>query len=320
MAYRIALIHNAKFPVAHYGGTERVLWWLAKGLSELGHSVVLLAAPGSFCPFAETPPCNFPSKETELPPADIYHYFNTPEQEPQFPYLVTIGGNAKSQERFLPNTVFVSRNHAERHGASAFVYNGVDPDDYLFSNQKMEELLFLAKASWNVKNVKGAISVARKTGLELQVVGGSRKWLPRWRGVYWRGFLGGKEKAQVITRAKGLIFPVLWDEPFGIAVVEALVSGVPVLATPFGSLKELIPSTVGQLCTTYREFTEGVSRLGSFKSEECREWALSKFHYLQMTKNYLTVYEKVLSGEKLHPQPIEMPVLKPFKLFELPEH
>jgi len=293
MAYTIALIHPAQYPVTKYGGTERVVWWLAKGLNELGHQVKLVALPGSKCPFAEIVP-SIPSS------ADLLHFFNTPSQEPEKPYLVTIEGNGKPGEEFFRNTVFVSQNHAERHGSQCFVYNGLDPADYIFAEKKDESLLFLAKASWRVKNVKGAIQVSRKTGRELNVLGGNRWWLPSWRGVHWRGMLGGREKSIFLSRAQALLFPVLWHEPFGIAVTEALISGTPVLATPFGSLKELVHPEVGRVCSSYREFIESVSDLQGFSPTRCRDWALSQFHYLEMTRKYLNYYEMVLGGKSLN--------------------
>ncbi|NBX75415.1 MAG: glycosyltransferase [Proteobacteria bacterium] len=295
MAYSISLIHEARFPVQKYGGTERVVWWLAKGLSELGHQVNLICLPGSSCSFGRVYDLREPR-----PQADITHFFNTPSQEPDQPYLVTIEGNAKAGEVFLPNTVFVSHNHAQRNGSEVFVYNGLDPDEYFFSSEKSRELLFLAKASWAVKNVKGAIQIARRAGKKLNVVGGSRWWCPVWRGIHWRGMLGGTEKARWISRSEGLLFPVLWNEPFGIAVTEALVSGTPVLATPFGSLKELIDPQVGRICHNYGEFISAAKNLGEFKPKDCRDWALSRFHYREMAKSYLKKYETVLSGKKLN--------------------
>jgi len=296
MAYSISLIHEARFPVQKYGGTERVVWWLAKGLSELGHQINLICLPGSMCPFGRV----YDLQEAR-PAADITHYFNTPSQEPVTPYLVTIGGNAKPGENFLRNTVFVSHNHALRHGSEAFVYNGLDPDEYFFREEKNGELLFLAKASWAVKNVKGAIQISRRAGKKLNVVGGSRWWCPSWGGIHWRGMLGGIEKASWIAQSEGLLFPVLWHEPFGIAVTEALVSGTPVLATPFGSLKELVAPDVGQICNNYDDFVRAAKNLRSFKAKDCRDWAMSKFHYREMAKHYLQKYELVLSGKKLNP-------------------
>lgn len=303
---RIALVHDVTLPVAHYGGTERIVWWLAKALHEAGHEVLLVCRPGSQCPFATVVAADFSQPiPPQVPAADVYHYFNTPPAEPEAPHVVTIQGNGKLGETFLANTSFISRNHAERHGATCFVYNALDPDDYVYRAAKEPYLLFLAKASWRVKNVKGTIRIARRARRPLRIVGGSSPLKPLWKlgRIHWEGMLGGERKAKLVAGASGLVFPVLWHEPFGIAVIEALVSGTPVLASPHGSLPELVPPEVGLICRTEAEFVEGVARLGTFRPEDCRDWVLERFHYRRMARDYEALYEKVLSGETLNPRP-----------------
>lgn len=300
MALKIALVHDAVLPVTDYGGTERVIGWLLKGLNELGVELVLVAKPGSRSDFAEVVEHSGPFPPENLPPCDLIHFFNTPKQELAKPYLVSIHGNGKPGEVFLPNTSFISRNHAERHAADAFVYNGLDPSDYRFEKNKSDYLLFLAKASWKVKNVQGAIRIARKSGTPLRIVGGSRWWLPHWRGIHWEGMLGGPRKQELLAHSRGLLFPVLWHEPFGLAVVEAMLSGTPVLASRWGSLPELVGEEAGALCDSEEEFVSSVGRLGEFSAERCRDWALSKFHYRLMAKGYFALYEKILRGEKIN--------------------
>lgn len=303
MALSVAIIHNAKLPVAGYGGTERFVWWLAKGLGELGIEVTLACAPGSQCPFAAIATPDFSqSVESQLSGIDVFHHFAPPAHPPSRPYLVTVGGNGREGETYLPNTVFVSRNHAERHLAECFVHVGVDPEDYAYRDSKQDYLLFLAKAAWRVKNVRGAIRFARRSGSPLRIVGGSRWWLPSFRGVTWEGTLGGPEKAEKIARARGLLFPVTWNEPFGIAVVEALISGTPVLTSAHGSLPELVHPEVGKICRSEREFLEGIDSLGQYRPQRCREWALENFTYQKMARSYRELYERVLKGERLNPR------------------
>jgi hypothetical protein len=298
---KIALIHDAVLPVKKYGGTERVVWWLGKALALSGVDVSLVCSPGSECNWAKLvhPDFNRPL-EPQLPGIDLLHYFNTPNETPTKPHVVTIGGNGKPGEAFLKNTVFVSRNHARRHGASCFVYNGVDPADYFYSEKKDGSLLFLAKAAWRVKNVGGAIRIARKAHRDLNILGGKRWFLNDWRGVHWRGMIGGQEKAEYLARSSALLFPVLWNEPFGLAVVEALVSGTPVFATRWGSLPELIGPGVGRVCENDSEFLYALACLDSFRSKDCRDWAVEKFSHLKMAEKYLLLYEKVLNGESLN--------------------
>lgn len=297
---KIALIHDAVLPVQTYGGTERVVWWLSKALAARGVQVTLVAAPGTVCSWAKVvhPDASRPLEEQLA--CDVFHYFNTPPVVPGKPHVVTIGGNGKPGEAFLKNTAFVSRNHARRHGAECFVYNGVDPADYLYCEKKDGSLLFLAKASWRVKNVDGAIRIARRAGKELNILGGRRWFLNDWRGVHWRGMIGGREKSEFLARSSALLFPVLWNEPFGIAVIEALVSGTPVLATPWGSLPELLPSDVGRICRDDEDFIDALASLDSFKPQRCREWAVERFSHHEMADKYLGLYERVLKGESLN--------------------
>lgn len=294
---KVALIHNSSFPVKGYGGTERVVWWLAKGLREKGYEPLLVAEKGSSCPFARV----IPLEDFNERMADVLHYFNTPKKSPVKPYVVTIGGNGKAGERYLPNTVFVSHNQAIRHRAVAYVHNGIDPSEYEFSEKRGRDTLFLAKASWKVKNVRGAIRLSRKANRTLHVMGGKALLLQKWRGVVWEGSISGGRKAELLRDAGCLLFPVLWDEPFGLAVVEALVSGCPVLATPFGSLRELLPREVGRTCSNDAEFLTAMEELHKFDPRNCRDWVLENFTHLKMTENYLTCYERVLSGERLNP-------------------
>ena len=269
----------------------------------MGVEVTLAALPGTQCPWARVVYPDFrQSIEAQIPDVDLFQYFNTPRLTPTRPYAVNIGGNGKPGERFARNTIFVSHNHAQRHGAQCFVHNGIDPDEYVFDSRKQSSLLFLAKASWRVKNVRGAMRIARAAGRPLDIVGGSRWWCPRWRGVSWRGMLGGERKARYLAQSSGLLFPVLWHEPFGLAVIEALVSGTPVLASPWGSLPELIDPAVGRLCHTEQEFIDAVPSLGEFAPARCREWVLEQFTHQKMASGYLRLYERVLNREWLNAQ------------------
>lgn len=185
-----------------------MVWWLAKGLHEKGVQVVLVGRRGSSCPFARVVPHQFsaPLDEEKLE-VDLVHHFVTPPSQPKLPYLVTIGGNGKLGETYLPNTVFVSQNHALRHNAEAFVYNGIDPDDYIFESRKDNFLLFLAKASWKVKNVRGACHLAKQSNRPLCVIGGNRPWWSWNRSIHWHGLLGGQKKRGSLPEVWGSFSP-----------------------------------------------------------------------------------------------------------------
>ncbi len=312
----ILIVQDSLLPVASYGGTERVVWSLGKALVKMGHRVTFLAKAGSTCPFAEvkffTPlSIHAPNLDAQIPESvDIVHLNNWHDAPLSKLCIVTQHGNTDFGEILHPNTVFVSKNHAQRHGANSFVYNGIDPDDYGKPDltQKRTHFHFLAKAAWRVKNVKGAIAVTRQSGQKLVVMGGSRLNISMGfrltldRHVQFRGMVGNAEKAAVLSASRGLTFPVLWHEPFGMALIESLYFGCPVFGTPYGSLPELITPEVGFLTKNSAEMAE-ILRGSNFNINTCHDYAASNFSSQKMAENYLKLYEKVLSDKVLNENP-----------------
>jgi glycosyltransferase involved in cell wall biosynthesis len=305
----IAIYHEAIIPPQKYGGTERIVDWLAKALISLGHRVTLIAKPGSFVSGAEFIPYDRQKTQNweDLVPksVDILHLWSTPHPAPKKPFLVTIEGNGQPGEKFHSNTVFVSKKHAENHGSQYFVYNGIDPQDFEWSETRDDYLVFLAKASWKVKNLQGAIEIARKSKLDLLVMGSRdwpldlHKWLsPKWRGVRYLGMVGDQEKRKLLKKARGLLFPVRWHEPFGIALTEALACGCPVFGTPYGSLPEIITPDVGALSTHADPLMNALLEK-KFLPEVCRQRVFQGFTHIQMAEHYLRYYQEILKNGRL---------------------
>lgn len=307
----ILLVHGSPIPVYAYGGTERVIWDLGKALVSMGHTVTYLVPAGSRCDFAEVK-----TWDTEKPlmpqiPTgfDVVHFQIHPGCEPDYPYLVTEHGNSRKPKPFPRNTVFVSKNHAQRYGATEFVHNGLDWSSYAPFDPSVARSRhhFLGKGAWPVKNLKGAIRVALAAGVEMDVLGAKRlglshqlrwTWSPR---IHFHGMVGGDEKFRLLQQSKGLIFPVRWHEPFGLAVIESLYFGAPVYATPYGALPEIVTPEVGSLSDNMDGLVAAVTA-GNFAPEACHERATQHFNHLQMGRGYVQYYERVLSGETLHPQ------------------
>lgn len=300
---RILLVNDTKIPAIKYGGTERVIWWLGKELKKLGHKVYYLVAKGSHCPFADGVFFYNPKQplEEQIPKKliDIVHLHFPLREELSFPYIVTIHGNGQPGERFNRNSVFLSRNHARRHNADVFVYNGIDFSEYTppdFTVHR-DHLLFLAKARLRVKNLHSAKIIAKKAKKRLVVVGGyglNSKW------VKYKGFLNDKEKSKSINESMALLFPVRWHEPFGLAIIESLYYGTPVFGTPYGALPELVSKDVGFLSNRLIDFLDAIKNVDSYNRKLCSEYAHSQFNSQKMTLNYLKLYENVLSGETLN--------------------
>lgn len=291
-----------------------MMWWLGKELSKRGHEITYLVEKGSTCSFAQIQMMDKRSIQEQMPSqTDIVHFFFQPREEIEKPYFVTNQGNVPDNEKDLPldqNTVFVSKNHADRHQASCYVYNGIDPDDYGKPDLslKRKHLHFLAKASWKLKNLKEAITIAKKSGIPLEVMGGIRFNVKMGinftssRNVHFNGMLGGGKKNAILNTSKGLLFPVLWNEPFGIAMVESLYFGCPVFGTTHGSLPEIVNDEVGYLSNSGDELVQAITQ-SQFDPQKCQDYVIEHFMAKQMTDDYLSLYEKVLNGEKLNATP-----------------
>lgn len=302
---RVGIFFHNRLPVRKYGGTQRVIVWLARALRELGHEPWIITRPGTRLP--EFPTAEVPKRiavdsrqdaEMLLDPwlpggLDVVHFFNQVAARTELPRLTTEHGNGY-RGPVRPEHVFVSRNHMERHGGRHFVYNGIDPADYEFRPDKEDFLLFLARVRWKVKGVDRAERIAKAADRRLVIAGGRRFHLDRRiRSV---GEVDDERKARWLARARALLNPIRWEEPFGLNVAEAMVSGCAVLASPLGSMPELVTPDVGFLCGSDEEFVERLGELGRIQPEACRQRVLSNFTHLHMAEAYVSLYRRAIAG------------------------
>lgn len=314
------LVCPERLPPTRYGGIERVAWWLGRALHDLGHEVRFLARGVAANAFASAIPWRdgVPVERQVDDWPDVVHFHFPFRGELAKPHLCTIHGNAAAGETLPLDSVFVSRSHAAHHGATHFVHNGLDPAEYdaPLAEAKDDYAHFLGKAAWRVKNVRGAIRIARRAGLPLRVLGGHRlnfrmgfRFTP-WPGVRFHGMVDQAAKLRWIPRSRGLLFPVTWHEPFGLAVIESLWLGAPVIATPYGALPELVPAEVGVLSTSEGALAAALREAGAFAPRRCREWIADRFDARTMARGYLRLYEEVAAGRRLHaraPAPLAIP-------------
>lgn len=313
----ILIVNNTSIPVRQYGGTERVIWWLGKQLVKMGHQVSYLVGKGSYCDFAGVHVLDHTIPFNQQIPAgvDVVHLNCQVNETPKIPYIITLHGNTNDQDPLDINTVFVSKNHASRYGSDAFVHNGIDPEDYGDPGLKQARnyFHFLGDAAWRVKNVRGAIKIAQKAAITLRVIGGKRfnfnqgirlTFDPR---IQFDGMKGGDAKNALLKGSKGLIFPVLWNEPFGLSIVESIYFGCPAFGTPYGSLPEIIQPAVGFLSNSLSQLVDAVKEVDQFDRKKCHDYVMAYFTSTQMARNYISKYETVLNGQNLNATP---PLLK----------
>jgi glycosyltransferase involved in cell wall biosynthesis len=117
----------------------------------------------------------------------------------------------------------------------------------------------------------------------------------RHKKIDYVGEVQGERKLNFLSRAKALLFPIRWDEPFGMAVIEALACGTPVIAMKRGAMPELIEHGVtGFLANDEKEFREYIKRIDEIDPHACRKSVEERFSGELMAKNYINRYENVI--------------------------
>jgi glycosyltransferase involved in cell wall biosynthesis len=295
----VALYTHSRLPVRGYGGTQRVVVWLARGLAQLGHRVTLIAPAGSAVPEASLvalDPREISRPGFDVSPhvpadADLLHAHTPLTTAPQQPHVFTLHGNRRIWEPATPNTIFLSRDHARRHGGAAFVYNGVDPADFVFREEKAAYDLFLGRLH-SAKGYRWAIEGAKLADKRLVVAGG---WRPSVRpSLRFVGSVDGQRKAALLANAQCLWMPALWDEPFGLTLVEGMMSGTPVLGTRRGALPEVVSPETGALGDTLEDLVRLRATIDRLDPAACRARAERWFSHLRMAQEYVRMYRHYL--------------------------
>jgi glycosyltransferase involved in cell wall biosynthesis len=124
-----------------------------------------------------------------------------------------------------------------------------------------------------------------------------RPWRGREHGITWLGSVGGHEKRALVAGAKALLMPIRWEEPFGMAVIEALASGTPVVAMRRGAMPVIIEHGYnGFLADSEQEFEECLQRVrsGEIRPENCRRSVEERFSATRMADGYIRLYQQVI--------------------------
>jgi glycosyltransferase involved in cell wall biosynthesis len=308
----IAHVCPWQLPVKLYGGSERLAYWQPKAQALRGHRVTLVAPAGTTCPGVEVIAlCAGTSVKMLIPTGcqvvNVHGHMDIGQIDQ--PVIITNNSNTEARLSYAPNKVYGSSNHALRAGARAFVYNGVDPDEFVFAERKEDYFLFLARVRHIKKGVDIALRLARRLGLRLVVAGGSRVDLRRTGGlfnslspsIHFVGEVGGRRKASLLAGARALLFPIRWEEPFGTAVAEALMSGTPVVTFARGAMPELITPDVGFLCKTGDEMSLAIKHVDDISPHQCHLRAMQYFSSGVCADKYIQYYERHIHGDPLEP-------------------
>jgi glycosyltransferase involved in cell wall biosynthesis len=233
------------------------------------------------------------------------------------PTLVTAHGPATGElgayYRALGTTVrLVAISDAQRRSApdlpwEATVHNAVDVERFRFRAEKDDFLLFLGRMSPD-KAPHLAAAVGRRTGRPGVIAAKCEERAERryfdeavrpllGNDVEFVGQARGEDKLELLSRARALLMPIQWDEPFGLVMVEALASGTPVVGLGRGSVPEVVEDgRTGFVCASLDEMVEAVGRLDEIDPGACRRDAAARFDASVMVDGYEAAFRSAVAS------------------------
>ncbi len=186
------------------------------------------------------------------------------------------------------------------------VHHGIPLNEYPARSQKSDYVAFLGRMA-PCKGVHLAIDAALRAGIRLKMAGEVQPvfqsyWddevLPRIDGdrIEYLGEADHARKCDLLAGARALLFPIQWDEPFGLVMIEAMACGTPVLALPGGAVEEVVANGVsGWICRDVADIAARIESPG-IAPAACRQWAAERFSVQRMVGDYLDIYHSVVSG------------------------
>jgi glycosyltransferase involved in cell wall biosynthesis len=239
------------------------------------------------------------------------------------PTVVTVHGPVTGEPgryyRALGHSVdLVSVSHNQQRSAPDLpwlgtVHNALDVTTYPYRAQKDDFLLFLGRLHPD-KAAHVAIDVARQAGLPIIVAG---KCTEKVETEYLRtqieprmgpdvtlyGAADATQKRDLLSRAAALLFPIQWEEPFGMVMIEAMACGTPVVTLRRGAAPEVVLDGVtGVVCDDASELAAAVATARSLSPAACREHVRRTFDVLTMATRYEAAYRRSIAARRV-PRP-----------------
>lgn len=190
----------------------------------------------------------------------------------------------------------------------ATIYNGIDTSAFKFYPKPEDPpyLAFLGRL-YPDKGAHLAIEIAKRTGLKLKMAGKiteaeidyyNREIKPHIDGkqIEYVGEANHAQKNDLMGNAVATLFPIQWREPFGLVMIESMISGTPVIAMEMGSTPEVIvPGKTGFLCKDVEECIASIEPAAQLSRFYCREYVENNFSAKRMTDGYEALYQEILA-------------------------
>lgn len=187
---------------------------------------------------------------------------------------------------------------------SGVIYHGIDLSKYAYDRGGREYLAWLGRINPQ-KGITEAIKVAKAVGKKLVIAGIVNKRDEDFfkkevephlgDGVEYIGPISSLEKSKMLGEALALLYPVTWDEPFGLVMIEAMATGTPVIGFNKGAVPEVvIDGQTGFVVQSTEQMIEAVRKIGQIDRSACRRHVEEKFTVEKMVDGYEEVYRQVL--------------------------
>jgi glycosyltransferase involved in cell wall biosynthesis len=184
------------------------------------------------------------------------------------------------------------------------IHHGIDLGSYQLREQKQQYLSFIGRLA-PIKGAHTAIEVAKQAGIPLKIAGEVQPMFREYFEAKIKPHIDGKfieyigladltAKNELLGNSFAMLFPIQWNEPFGLVMVEAMACGTPVLALRGGSVQEVVRDGVsGYVCRSAREMVKRVGDL-HLSPASIRQYVEENFALPRMAARYISLYRDVL--------------------------
>ncbi|MFL5593129.1 MAG: glycosyltransferase family 4 protein [Gemmatimonadaceae bacterium] len=188
------------------------------------------------------------------------------------------------------------------------IHHGLDPAKYRWAERATADYVCFVGRLSRVKGPHFAIDAAREAGVPIHVAGGVHPPDECWAAaelqrrlaqphVSYLGPIGIADKASLLCRARALLAPIEWNEPFGLILIEAMLSGCPVVAFPRGSVPEVVEQgRTGLIVESFEEMVDAIRPGGPvdhIDRAQCRRLATERFGAERMVSDHVALYERI---------------------------